>query len=294
VFSWHDYCLTPSPNGCSSNEATMQVAAARVAKTGEGTFLTEYGATSSAPSLDLMVSLADKYMVPWTYWSYCTCNDPTGSSDEGMVLDPSKRKTAANLRTGIVDSIVEPYPQVIAGTPVSWGFDRSNDTFVFHYRTARASRHGAFRRGAITEISVPALVFGHGYSVRATGAAIVSKARAGVLQVVSCPRAKNVAVTVAPGSRRSASCRLRLHIAVSPKAARPGAPTRYRFTVTATLGSYSAPVAGARISLAGHSARTNKRGRAAIRLALPTGARGYAVTARAAGYRTGRVRLTVR
>ena len=89
VFAWHDYCLAPSPNGCSSNETTMQVAAARVAKTGEGTFMTEYGATSSAPSLDLMVSLADKYMVPWTYWSYCTCNDPTGSGDEGMVLDPA-------------------------------------------------------------------------------------------------------------------------------------------------------------------------------------------------------------
>jgi endoglycosylceramidase len=51
VFAWHDYCLAPSPNGCASNETTMQVAAARVAKTGEGTFMTEYGATSSAPSL---------------------------------------------------------------------------------------------------------------------------------------------------------------------------------------------------------------------------------------------------
>ena len=83
----------------------MQIAAARVAKTGEGTFMTEYGATSSAPSLDLMVSLADKYMVPWTYWSYCTCNDPTGSSDEGMVLDPGKPKTAANLRPSNIYSI---------------------------------------------------------------------------------------------------------------------------------------------------------------------------------------------
>jgi hypothetical protein len=100
----------------------------------------EYGATSSAPSLDLMVSLADKYMVPWMYWSYCTCNDPTGSSDEGMVLDPSKPKTVANLRTSIVDAIVEPYPQVVAGTPVSWSFDRSTSKFTLRYRTARATR----------------------------------------------------------------------------------------------------------------------------------------------------------
>jgi endoglycosylceramidase len=210
VFAWHDYCLAPSPNGCTTNETTMQVAAARVAKTGEGTFLTEYGATSSAPSLDLMVSLADKYMVPWMYWSYCTCSDPTGSSDEGMVLDPSKPKTAANLRTSIVDSIVEPYPQVIAGTPRSWRFIRSKAKFNLRYTTARASGHGAFRPGAVTEISVPARVYRHGYSVHATGAAIVSKPRAHVLRVVSCKRAKNIAVTVTPGSRRTASCRSRM------------------------------------------------------------------------------------
>jgi endoglycosylceramidase len=207
VFAWHDYCLAPSPNGCSSNETTMRVAAARVAKTGEGTFMTEYGATSSAPSLQLMVSLADKYMVPWMYWSYCTCSDPTGSPDEGMVLDPSKRKTAANLRTTIVDSIVEPYPQVVAGTPVRWRFNRASRTLHFRYRTARASGRGAFRSGAVTEISVPARVYGHGYSVRVRGAAIVSKPRARVLQVASCPGAKRVAVTVTPGSRRTATCR---------------------------------------------------------------------------------------
>jgi endoglycosylceramidase len=155
-----------------------------------------------------MVSLADKYMVPWTYWSYCTCNDPTGSSDEGMVLDPSKPKTAANLRPSVVDSIVEPYPQVIAGTPVSWGFDRSTGRFRFRYRTARASGRGSFRPGAVTEISAPALVSPHGYAVHATGAAIVSKAGARVLRIASCRRAKRITVTVTRGSRRSASCQV--------------------------------------------------------------------------------------
>jgi len=296
VFAWHDYCLAPSPDGCSSNETTMQVAAARVAKTREGTFMTEYGATSSAPSLRLMVSLADKYMVPWMYWSYCTCSDPTGSPDEGMVLDPSKRKTAANLRTTVVDSIVEPYPQVIAGTPVSWGFDHSSRAFKFMFTTARASGHGTFAPGALTEISTPALAFPHGYSVKASGGAIASKPRAPVLAIVSCPRprAKRITVSAAPGSRRSASCRLRLRIAVRPSAIRPGQATRYRFVVTATLGSYRAVAAGARISFAGHRVRTNKRGRATIRVAPPAGARGYTVTARAAGYRTGRLRLGVR
>jgi endoglycosylceramidase len=234
-------------------------------------------------------ALGDRTM----YWSYCTCNDPTGSSDEGMVLDPSKPKTAANLRTSIVGSIVEPYPQVVAGTPVSWGFDRSTKSFSFRYRPTRASGNGAFGAGAVTEIAAPALVFTHRYSVRVAGAAIVAKPGAHVLDVVSCPRAKSIGVTLAPGSRRSASCRLRLHIAVRPKAVTPGKPTTYRFAVAAKLGSYSARVAGARITFAGHRLRTSKRGRATVRGALPAGAHHYTVTARAAGYRTGRVRLTV-
>jgi endoglycosylceramidase len=125
-----------------------------------------------------------------------------------MVLDPSKPKTAANLRTSIVDAIVEPYPQVIAGTPVSWGFDRSTRKFTFRYRTARASGRGAFGPGAVTEIAVPALVYAHGYAVHTTGAAIVSKAGAHVLRIASCPRAKRISVTVTRGSRRSASCRV--------------------------------------------------------------------------------------
>jgi hypothetical protein len=240
-----------------------------------------------------MVSLADKYMVPWMYWSYCTCSDPTGSPDEGMVLDPSKPKTAANLRTTIVDSVVEPYPQVVAGTPVFWTFDHSNRTFKLEYKTARAAGHGAFGPGALTEISTPALVFPHGYAVKVAGA-IVSKPRAPVLQVVSCTRAKFITVSLGPGSRRSASCRLRLSIAVRPSAVKPGQLTRYRFVVTARLGSYRAAAVGARISLAGHRVRTNKRGRATIRLPLPARSRGYTVVARAAGYRTGRVRLAVR
>jgi endoglycosylceramidase len=108
----------------------------------------------------------------------------------------------------IVDAIVEPYPQVVAGTPVSWRFDRSTRKFTFRYRNARASGRGAFGPGAVTEVAVPALVYAHGYAVRATVAAIVSKAGARVLRIASCPHAKRISVTVTRGSRRSASCRL--------------------------------------------------------------------------------------
>lgn len=206
VFAWHDYCLSDEGAGCASHEESMKNAAAHVARTGEGSMMDEFGATSSGSDLDQMVSLADHYMVPWTEWAYCTCDDPTGSSDEGMVLDPFKPKALSNLRTSIVDALVEPYPQVIAGTPQSWGFDRSTHTFRLRYTTRRPSGKGRFRAGSVTEIAVPALVFGRGYSVRAQGGTILSAPGARVLRIASCPRARRLTITVAAGRRRSQSC----------------------------------------------------------------------------------------
>jgi endoglycosylceramidase len=205
VFAWHDYCLAGTPP-CSSNKTTMQNAQARVARTHQGTFMTEYGATNSAKDLTTMVSLADKYMVPWTEWAYCTCGDPTGAAHEGMVLDPDKPKTRSNLRMSIVRSLVEPYPQAVSGTPMSWGFDRSTKTFRLRYRTTRASGTGRFPAGSITEIAVPRQVFRHAYSVNARGGAIISRTGSGLLGVASCRRVATIRITIRPRGKSRASC----------------------------------------------------------------------------------------
>lgn len=204
VFAWHDYCLVGTT--CSSNRTTMENAAAYVARTGEATFMTEYGATSSASALDQMVSLADQFMVPWTEWAYCECRDPTGSPDEGMVVNPRRPKRGANLVRSILHALVEPYPQVVAGTPESWAFNRSTKTFRLRYSTARAGAAGRFLAGAITRIAVPRLVYGRGYSVRVAGGAIVSRRSVGALEVTSCRGASTVRVTLAPAGRSRASC----------------------------------------------------------------------------------------
>jgi endoglycosylceramidase len=201
VFAWHDYCFKPSRTACGQ---IMQNAVAHAAKRDEATFMTEYGATSSAPFLDLMVSLADKYMVPWTEWSYCNCRDLVRTRDEGLVRNPNKAKTVSNIRIGIAEALVEPYPQVVSGTPLSWSLDRSTGIFRFRYKTARPSGTGSFPAGSVTEISVP--VFRHRYSVRVAGGAIVSTPGASTLQIASCIRAKNLSVTVGPGSARSQTC----------------------------------------------------------------------------------------
>jgi endoglycosylceramidase len=204
VFAWHDYCLVGTT--CSSNSTTMQNAAAYVARTGEGTFMTEYGAGTDGGALDQMVSLADHFMVPWTEWAYCTCSDPTGAPNEGMVRDPRRPKRGANLVSSILRSLVEPYPQVVAGTPRSWAFNRSTRSFTLAYSTTRASGRGRFRSGSITQIATPGLVYRRGYSVHVRGGAIVSRLGVGVLEVASCHRAKTVRVTVTPRGPSHGSC----------------------------------------------------------------------------------------
>jgi len=207
VFAWHDYCLTTSP--CSSNATNFSNAASDVKASGAGSFLDEFGATTQSSELDEIVTLADKNMVPWTEWSYCTCGDPTGSPDEGIVVNPRDPKTGSNLVSGTLQALVEPYPHVIAGTPRSWAYNRSTKTFSFTYSVAKVSGRGRFPAGSLSEIEAPAFDYPSGYGARVKGGAIISKRNAGVLEVASCQRAAKVTVTVAPGKRSTQSCQAR-------------------------------------------------------------------------------------
>jgi endoglycosylceramidase len=197
-FAFHDYCLTRSPTGCSTETTGFQNALAHVRATGEALLLTEFGSTTAAGDLNGMVSGADHYMVPWLEWSYCPCHDPTGATPDPLVLDPAKPPRGANLGQLALHTLVEPYPQVIAGTPLSWGFDRSSDAFTLRYSTVRASGHGRFHAGAITEVAVPRLVYPHGYTVRVRGGRVVSRRGASLLLIAQRRRARAISVTVTP------------------------------------------------------------------------------------------------
>jgi endoglycosylceramidase len=163
-------------------------------------------------------------MVSWLEWAYCGCSDPTTAgpgSQQAIVLDPAKPPAGSNLVIGTLRSLVEAYPQVVAGTPVGWSFDATSRTLRFTYSTARASAtapfpparapfppaRAPFPRGAETEISAPGLVYAGGYAARAAGGAIVSEPGASVLRVLGCPRANRVDVTVTPSGPGGGSCR---------------------------------------------------------------------------------------
>src|SRR4029077_526995 len=127
-------------------------------------------------------------------------------ANEGIVKDASKPPSGENLDSGTLESLVEPYPQVVSGTPLSCGFDRETRTFSFRYNTRSADGKRSFRAGSVSEIAAPKLSYPSGYAVRVSGARAVSKAGAPQLRVASCAGAAEVVVTAGPAISPSQGC----------------------------------------------------------------------------------------
>jgi endoglycosylceramidase len=208
-FAFHDYCLVASPNGCPSEPRGFTNALAHVAHTHEALLLTEWGSNPYSADLSGMMSLADRHMVPWTEWSFCPCNDPTGATPDPLVLDPAKPPIGSNVGRLALTTLVEPFPQLISGTPGSWGFERPTGTFTLEYSTTKANGRGRFAGGAITEIATPTLIYARPYAVRVVGGAIVSRRGAPVLRIAACRGARTISVQVLSSGRDRESCRAR-------------------------------------------------------------------------------------
>jgi endoglycosylceramidase len=93
-----------------------------------------------------------------------------------------------------LDTLADPYPQVISGTPTSFSFQ--NGTFDFSYSTAEADGLGSFAAGSQTTISVPAVEFPNGYDVSVVGGHVVSAPDAPELVIASNAGASTVSVVV--------------------------------------------------------------------------------------------------
>jgi len=220
-FAFHDYCLqepnTHSTAGCDQfDNMVFANAQEHVARTGEALLETEWGSTTDVAYLDDMRERADRDMVPWLEWSYCACHSPTDTGQPGIVVDPRKPPRGSNLVTRTLRALVEPYPQLIAGTPLSWSYDAGTRTFRLRYSTRRANGHRAFPGGSVTEVALPALVYGGRYRVRLTGGRVVSGRGSPLLRIASRRGARRITVTVAPAPAR--------HEPISPSRSRSTAP----------------------------------------------------------------------
>ena len=92
-----------------------------------------------------------------------------------------------------------PATQAVAGTPLSFDFDRATKRFEFTYDTKRASGKRRFRRG-LTDVYIPRLHYRRGYRVRVTGATEVGHRGDQHLILRAKRGARRVSLVVTPRS----------------------------------------------------------------------------------------------
>jgi endoglycosylceramidase len=266
--SFHVYCLGLPGRSCSDDEqSSLDQAVARGTANGDALIETEWGATDDVGLIDRQLARDDRAMMSWMWWAY-TGNDPTtsgGGGAQAIINDPAKPPIGANVKLAKLRHLVEPYPQVVAGTPQPWSF--SSGVFNLSYTSSRAGG-GWFGAGSVTDVFIPSLWYAGGYAATVAGGAIVSTPGASVLQIAACPGASTVTATVRTAGVSAGSCRPRLQLTIAPRRFRAGHPTTFHLRVVAALGSYRQPVRGAVITFAGRRVRTGDRGRASLRITL--------------------------
>jgi endoglycosylceramidase len=200
VFSFHDYCeFDLGPLGCIPNVGNIADNALTYADAqGIPAFMTEFGASSDQTGIGASMNAADQHLIGWTEWAYSSQGDisTTASppSSESLVYNPELPPTGDNVNTANLDTLAEPYPQTISGTPDSYSF--ANGTFQFSYSTEEPDGLGNFPAGSQTSIAVPAVEYPDGYQVSVTGGEVLSAPNAAELVVASNSGASAVSVTV--------------------------------------------------------------------------------------------------
>ncbi len=103
--------------------------------------------------------------------------------------------TGNNVNNPVVNIITEPYPRVIAGTPLNYGYDPASNTMTLSY-----SKNGANGSEVPfifpTEIAVPVRNYPLGYNAKVTGGFVISPANSPQLLMIRNPNASTVSVTI--------------------------------------------------------------------------------------------------
>jgi endoglycosylceramidase len=200
-FSFHVYCLNNDAPACPASESLVFDNADDVAaETDRALMVTEFGATTDRDRIGHIVDLADEHMVSWMWWAYCGCDDPTTAGPgnvQAIVKDPSRPPRGSNVIHRKLALLERPYPQVVAGTPTSFGYDPDTDVFRLAY-SAKGPEGDVVGRRLATRVYVPRSHYPDGYEVDVRGA--TARSRPGTQYVILKRRAgaANVRVTVVP------------------------------------------------------------------------------------------------
>ena len=133
----------------------------------------------------------------WTIWAYYTAaDDPADCPGQGLLADDKKPGVGKPLK---LDALVVPHAQAIAGSPKSNRYDRATRTYELTYGAAAVA--GTTLTGdARTQIFVPARIYPKGYTVRASGASVVSAPSAPWVLLRTDRDATDVTVRVSPAN----------------------------------------------------------------------------------------------
>ena len=200
--SFHNYCLgaapglphAPDPAGLCRDvgeRGVFQNAEEHSAETGATLLMTEFGDTDDAEIHQRMADLADEFMVGWTHWAYI------GSAGGPLIEDPARPPTGDNVKQDMLAALVRPYPQVVAGTPERWGFDREARQFTLTYTTRLPDGRPA--RARKSEVFVPRLHYGRRYRAEVAGGELVGGLGTQRLRLRACPGREAVELSVTDG-----------------------------------------------------------------------------------------------
>ncbi len=186
VYSPHSYDRNAETgSGFNSADAPALIAniaalAGEAQALGGALWIGEYGGVNTDPNIAAYMTAqydgAGAVAASSMYWDY---------SDGGYGMVQSDGSEAQPL----IDTLVRPYPERVAGSPVSWAFDPATSTFTLTYHVDKTIT-------APTILSVPPRVYPNGYTVECGGC--TSNQPAGSLTVVSAPPGDPAVITLHP------------------------------------------------------------------------------------------------
>lgn len=195
----------PSDVGSASNNdfvdklgQTMSTASSYARSANVALVVTGYRLAKNEQQYALFTDLLGSRFIPWFFYTYKGMPDP-GAENTSLLIDPSLPASDANVKSARFDSMVVPYPQLVAGTPKSWSFDRSTKVVRFGYSTKPVGNRRPCA-GADTEIFVPARHYPQGYTADVSGGKVVSSPTSAWLVVQQARGAREVWVTIRPSS----------------------------------------------------------------------------------------------
>ena len=178
----------------ASRAAALDAGIAYASRAGVAVDFGEFGDSTNTVDDANMVDLADQRFLNWTYWEYYTT---PSSLAPGLLIDDKKSGSEKNARQDMLDALVVPYPEAVAGTPESYSLDRSTWTMMLTYSRTPVEP-GLSCPTAPTEIYVPHRDYPHGYSVEVSGAKVVSPPSWPWVELVGLKRSAQVTVTIRP------------------------------------------------------------------------------------------------